>query len=89
MSLIVVALQPSRNITLAVEHAPNFHMSLTLNIEDQLRIAIKQPRPQAWDIQLVRVTGRPDVPVLGETLVCRSISVMNPNAACSEPSSTS
>jgi len=34
MSLIVVALQPSRNITLAVEHAPDFHMSLALNIED-------------------------------------------------------
>jgi len=69
MSLIVVALQPSRNIALAVEHAPDFHMSLALNIEDSVRIAIQLPRPQVRDTQLVRVTGRPDVRVLGETLV--------------------
>src|SRR6516225_2345542 len=69
MSLIIVALQPGRNITLAVKHAPDFHMSLALNIEDQVRITIKRPRPQAWDFQLVPVTGRPDVGVPGETLV--------------------
>lgn len=34
MSLIVVTFQPSRNIPLAVEHAPDFHMGLALNTED-------------------------------------------------------
>ncbi|SIT47979.1 hypothetical protein BN2476_610058 [Paraburkholderia piptadeniae] len=70
MDLTVVAFQPRRNITLAVEHAPDFDVSLALNVEDQVRIAIKRPRTQARDVQLVRVTGRPDVGVPGETLVC-------------------
>lgn len=32
MNLTVVAFQPRRNITLAVEHAPDFDMRLALNV---------------------------------------------------------
>jgi hypothetical protein len=43
MSLTVIALQPCRNITLAVEHTPDFDMGLPLDVEDQVRVPVKRP----------------------------------------------
>ncbi|WP_321931843.1 hypothetical protein [Paraburkholderia guartelaensis] len=43
MELAGIAQQPRRNITLAVEHAPDLDVILALNVEDQIRVAIERP----------------------------------------------
>ena len=43
----VIAQQPRRNITLAVEYAPDLDVALAFNVENQMRVTIKCPRPQA------------------------------------------
>ena len=43
MELAVIAQQPCRNITLAVEHAPDLDVILALNVADQMRVVIERP----------------------------------------------
>ena len=64
MNSTVGALQPRRNIAFSIEHTPDFGMSLALDAKNQVWIAMERPRPQAWYVELVGVTGGTDIGVL-------------------------
>ena len=54
---LVRLMHPRRNVPLAVQHTPHVDVVVSLDVENEVRVARQGPEAQAWEVQLVGIPG--------------------------------
>lgn len=57
-SKVALCAQPCRDIPLGLKHTPDVHMSVPLDVKDDVGVAVERPTAQARQAQLMPVTRR-------------------------------